>query len=73
MFNRLQELLTPHDSPASFYRHHSLEQSEIADQALKQLTHARRAAERLIAERPIVCLAAAITLGVLLGWFAKRK
>lgn len=73
MFNRLQELLMPHDSPGSLYRPQSMEQSEMADQALKQLNQARHAAERFIAERPIICLAAALTLGVLIGWYVKRK
>lgn len=33
----------------------------------------RRPIESYIAEHPVICIAAALTLGAIVGWFVKRR
>ena len=41
--------------------------------AVQRGTDWRTRAETLIAEHPLVCIAAALTLGATLGWLIKRR
>jgi len=49
------------------------EGNDPADAMYRQLEAARQSAEEFIASHPAACLGAAVSIGILLGWWIKRQ
>ena len=50
-----------------------LNSGEWADVARKGLSQSARSIERFVAQRPGFCLGAALSAGITLGWWVKRR
>ena len=46
---------------------------ELRNQAQKEFARRQRQIEALVQEHPVAGLGAAICIGILLGWFSKRR
>jgi ElaB/YqjD/DUF883 family membrane-anchored ribosome-binding protein len=49
------------------------ELADLADATRRQLADAGRAVEAFVAAHPAACLAAAVSMGILFGWWVKRQ
>jgi ElaB/YqjD/DUF883 family membrane-anchored ribosome-binding protein len=50
-----------------------LENGEAVDMARQGATQIVRKIEQFVARRPAICLAAALSFGIALGWWVKRR